>query len=62
MKRRIRTEVDINYCGESVTIEEELKVGDFENRYVYPINHRNSIYILKSFKIRLEHLDQKIEL
>ena len=57
MKKKIRTKVDINYFKEQAIIKEQLKVGDPNSRYIYRIEHRNKIYILKGLKIRIEHLD-----
>jgi len=58
MKREIdiRTEVGIKYFGERVKIQKE-SFGCSDERYVYQISFRDTKYILKGFRIQLEHLD-----
>jgi len=56
MERKIRSEVDIKYFNGPVKIEKEFPVGSPGERYVYQVAHQNVNYILKGFKIQLEHL------
>jgi len=56
MDRKIRSEVDLKYFGERVKIEEEFKVGNEEERYVYQVSCKGNTYILKGFRINVEHL------
>jgi len=56
MKAKIRTEVDIKYFGERAKIENK-SFGGYDERYVYQISFRDTKYILKGFKIELEHLN-----
>ena len=57
MDKKIRSKVDLKYFGEEVKIEKEFNVGDKEGRYVYQVSCKENIYILKGFKIHLEHLN-----
>jgi len=52
---KLRSEVDVKYFGERVKIEKEL--GNSEGRYVYQVSHKGVPYILKGFRIQLEHLN-----
>jgi len=56
MEKKLRTKVDIKCFKESVKFVHEFKVGD-EGRYVYQVSHQNINYILKGFRIQLEHLN-----
>ena len=47
-------EVYVQHFNEEVKIEERLTVENEEERYVYQINHQNTIYILKDFRIQLK--------
>jgi len=57
MEQKIKTKVDVKHFGGPVIIEKEFEVGSPDERYVYQIKHQNKSYILKGFKIQLEHLD-----
>ena len=57
MDSKIRSNVDFKYFGERVKIEKEFDVGNNEERYVYQVSCKDNIYILKGFKIHLEHLN-----
>jgi len=57
MEQKVRTEVDVKHFGGPVVIEKEFEVGSPDERYVYQVNYQNRSYILKGFKIELEHLD-----
>ena len=56
MDSKIRSNVDLKYFGERVKIEKEFNVGNEEERYVYQVSYKKNTYILKGFKIHLEHL------
>ena len=56
MDRKIRTNVDLKYFGERLKIEKELNIPNDNKRYVYQVSCKGNIYILKGFKIYLEHL------
>eukprot|EP00826_Nyctotherus_ovalis_P008030 TRINITY_DN12072_c0_g2_i1.p1 TRINITY_DN12072_c0_g2~~TRINITY_DN12072_c0_g2_i1.p1 ORF type:complete len:510 (+),score=105.61 TRINITY_DN12072_c0_g2_i1:61-1590(+) len=55
--REIKTEVDMKYFKTRAKILQVLTTGDEEKRYVYKISCKGKIYILKGFKIHLEHFN-----
>jgi len=54
---KLQTEVDIKCFGGKVTVEKNIGGTGSAKRYVYKISHKNKSYILKGFKIHLEHLN-----
>jgi len=54
---KLQTEVDIKCFGGKVTVEKNIGGTDSAKRYVYKITHKGQSYILKGFKIHLEHLN-----
>jgi serine/threonine protein kinase len=56
-KVELQTEVDIKCFGERIKIEKNLGDTDSSKRYVYKVSHKGQTYILKDFKIYLEHLN-----
>ena len=56
MDNKIRSNVDLKYFGEKVEIEKEFNIGNEEERYVYQVKCKGNSYILKGFKIHLEHV------
>eukprot|EP00826_Nyctotherus_ovalis_P044949 TRINITY_DN4905_c0_g3_i6.p1 TRINITY_DN4905_c0_g3~~TRINITY_DN4905_c0_g3_i6.p1 ORF type:complete len:150 (+),score=27.30 TRINITY_DN4905_c0_g3_i6:165-614(+) len=53
---KIHTEVDIKYFKTKATIVDDLTVGNIGKSYVYKINHSGTNYVLKGYRIQLEHL------
>jgi len=53
---KIQTEVDLKYFNQRVRIEGDMSVDNSGERYVYKISHNNVPYILKGYKIQIEHL------
>ena len=49
--------VYVQHLKKEIKIEEELTVGNEEERYVYRIIHQDTIYILKGFRIQIEQLN-----
>lgn len=53
---RIRTKVDVKHLGEHATVDDDFSTRDTDERYVYKVSCKGVSYILKGFKIYLEHL------
>jgi len=52
---KLQTDVDTKYFRKQATIKKKIKDGHYGNRYIYKISHEDQSYILKGFKIHLEH-------
>jgi len=48
-----------NHFSQKLNLETEFNVGNEQGRYVYKVNCKGNVYILKDFKIHLEHLSFK---
>ena len=59
MDDKIRSNVDLKYFGKRVNIEKEFNVDNEEEKYIYQVNCKYNIYILKGSKIHLEYLSSK---
>jgi len=57
MDNKIGNEVYVKQFGKNLKIEDVFMVGDEGGRYVYQISYQETTYILKGFKIQVEHLD-----
>jgi len=53
---RIRTEVDLKCFNQRVRIEGDMSVSNLDEKYVYKVSHNNVFYVLKGYKIQIEHL------
>jgi len=53
---KIQTEVDLKLFNQRVKIEEDMSVIDSDERYVYKVSHEEVFYVLKGYKIQIEHL------
>jgi len=55
-RTRIWTEVDLKCFNQRVRIEGDMSVSNSGDKYVYKVNHNNVPYVLKGYKIQIEHL------
>ena len=61
MDKKIGNEVYIKHFEKKLKIENVFVVGGEGARYVYQISHEGTTYILKGFKIQVEHVDPEDE-
>jgi len=57
MDNKIGNEVYVKHFNARLRIENAFVVGDEEVRYIYQINYQGTTYILKGFKIQVEHVN-----
>jgi len=55
-RAKIWTEVDLKCFNQRVRIEEDMSASNSGDKYVYKVNHNNTPYILKGYRIQIEHL------
>jgi len=55
-KAKIWTEVDLKCFNQRVRIEGDMSVSNSGERYVYKVSHNDVFYVLKGYKIQIEHL------
>ena len=55
-KAEIQTEVDLKCFNQRVKIEGDMSVSNLGERYVYKVSHNRVFYVLKGYKIQIEHL------
>jgi len=55
-KPKIWTEVDLKCFNQRVRVEGDMSVDDSGEKYVYKVSHNNVFYVLKGYKIQIEHL------
>jgi len=53
---KIQTEVDLKLFNQRVKIEEDMSVSHSGEKYTYKVSHQYAFYVLKGYKIRIEHL------
>jgi len=53
---KIRTEVDFKCFNQRVKIEQDISVSDSDEKYVYKVSHEGVFYVLKGYRIQIEHL------
>jgi len=53
---KIRTNVDLKCFNQKVKIEGEMSVDDSGEKYIYKVSHKGVFYVLKGYKIQIEHL------
>jgi len=56
-RTKIWTEVDLKYFNQKVKIEEDMSVSNSGDKYVYKVSHNKVFYVLKGYKIQIEHLN-----
>jgi len=61
MNSNIVSEVYVKHFDKNLRIENQLKLGDSEERYVYQISYKGDSYVLKGSRIQVEHLDSSSE-
>jgi len=59
MGNKIGNEVYVKHFNKTMKIEDVFMVGDEGRRYVYQISYQKTTYILKGFKIQVEHFDPR---
>ena len=53
---KIKTEVDLKLFNQRVKIEASMSVIDSDEKYTYKVSHQGVFYVLKGYKIHIEHL------
>jgi len=61
MDIKIGDEVYVKHFNENLKIENVFVVGNEEERYVYQIKYQKDTYILKGFRIQVEHINPENE-
>ena len=57
MYNKIEDDVYVKHFDLRLDIEKKLTVDDSGDRYIYQIRYQETTYILKGFKIQIEHLN-----
>jgi len=57
MGNKIGSDVYVKHFKKKLKVENLFVVGDEKERYVYQVSYQGTRYILKGFKIRVEHFD-----
>jgi len=55
--KKIGDEIYVKHFNKKLKIEKLFMVGDEERKYTYQISYQGTTYILKGFRIRIDHLE-----